>query len=459
MPLLKNQIIPLTIDTLSNDGSGVGRFEGMAVFVPFTAVGDVLEVRIVKVCKSYAFGIIARIVTPGAGRIPAECAIFGKCGGCCFWHLSYAAELQAKQGFVTDAMQRIGGLALPVKEILPSPQPERYRNKVQYPLFRAGDGSVRTGFYASRSHRPVPCADCRLQPHVLNQIADTVCRLLTKYKISVYDERTHRGLARHLYLRHAVTTGRVLVCLVCNGRSLPHAEEICAALCAAHPEVESIVLNVNTRQTNVVTGAQCIPLHGPGVLRDILRGVPALLDPLSFYQVNTEGASRLYGVAAELAALKSSDTLLDLYCGAGAIGLSMAAQCKRLIGVEIVPEAVENARRSAAEMGFSHTEFLCADAGEAAGKLAADGLLPDIVILDPPRKGCDADTLHAVLHMAPRRVVMISCNTSTAARDIKYLAAQGYTAEVIQPVDLFPRTKHVECVCLLTRGERAVTAS
>lgn len=457
MPLIKNQIIPLTVDSLSSDGSGVGRFEGMAVFVPFTAVGDVLEVRIVKVCKSYAFGIIVRIVTPGADRIPPDCAGFGKCGGCCFWHLSYAAELRAKQGFVADAMRRIGGLVLPVQTILPSPQPERYRNKVQYPLFRAVDGSVRTGFYASRSHRPVPCADCRLQPRLLNQIAGTLCGLLTKYSISVYDERTHRGLARHLYLRHAVTTGRVLVCLVCNGSRLPHAEEICAALCAAHPEVESIVLNVNTRQTNAVTGAQCIPLFGPGVLRDALRGVPVALDPLSFYQVNTEGASRLYGIAAALAALRPSDTLLDLYCGAGAIGLSMANQCKRLIGVEIVPEAVKSARRSAAEMGLSHAEFLCADAGDAAAKLAADGLLPDIVILDPPRKGCDAETLDAVLRMAPRRVVMISCNPATAARDLKYLTAQSYTAEVIQPVDLFPRTKHVECACLLVRGEQAAS--
>lgn len=450
MPLLKNQIVPLTIDTLSSDGNGVGRFDGMAVFVPFTAIGDVLEVRIVKVCKSYAFGIIARIAAPGAGRIPADCAIFGKCGGCCFWHLSYTTELQAKQGFVENAMQRIGGLALPVQKILPSPQPKRYRNKVQYPLFRADDGNVRTGFYASRSHRPVPCADCLLQPRLLNQIADTVCELLTQYGISVYDERTHRGLARHLYLRHAAATNRALVCLVCNGRRLPHAEEFCAALCAAHPEVESVVLNVNTQQTNVVTGTQCVPLFGPGVLRDTLRGVPVVLDPLSFYQVNTEGADRLYGVAAALAAPGPSDTLLDLYCGAGAIGLSMAAQCKRLIGVEIVPEAAENARRAATEMGLSHAEFLCADAGAAAAKLAADGLLPDIVILDPPRKGCSTDTLNAVLRMAPRRIVMISCNPATAARDIKYLAAQGYAAEVIQPVDLFPRTKHVETVVLLS---------
>ncbi len=454
MPLSKNQIVRLSIDALSSDGSGVGRFEGMAVFVPFTAVGDVLNARIVKVCKSHAFGIIEQIVTPGSGRISPDCEIFGKCGGCCFRHLDYAAELRAKQSFVEDAMRRIGGLALAARPILPSPQAERYRNKVQYPLFTAPDGSVRAGFYASRSHRPVPCADCLLQPRLLNQIADTACRLFTQYGVPAYDERAHRGLVRHLYLRHAVTTGRVLVCIVCNGRKLPHADEICAALCAAHPEIESLVLNVNTRQTNVVTGAQCIPLYGPGVLRDTLCGVPVALDPLSFYQVNTAGAERLYGVAAALAAPGPSDTLLDLYCGAGLIGLSMARRCRRLVGVEIVPEAVENARRSAAEMGLAHAEFLCADAGKAAETLAANGLLPDIVLLDPPRKGCDAATLNAVLRMVPRRIVMISCNPATAARDLSVLTAAGYRAEALWPVDLFPRTKHVECVAMLSRQER-----
>lgn len=453
MPLVKNQIIPLTVDALSSDGSGIGRFEGMAVFVPFTAVGDVLRVRAVKVCKSYAFGIVEQLVSSGAGRVPADCEIFGKCGGCCFRHLAYAEELRAKQGFVADAMRRIGGITLPVREILPSPSPERYRNKVQYPLFRAANGSVQAGFYAGRSHRPVPCADCRLQPVLLNRIAQTFCDLLTRYGVSVYDERAHKGLARHIYLRHAVTTGRVLACLVCNGRRLPHAREICAALTRAHPEVESVVLNVNTRQTNVITGTECIVLHGPGVLRDTLCGVPVALDPLSFYQVNTAGAERLYGVAAALAAPGPSDTLLDLYCGAGAIGLSMAARCKRLIGVEIVPEAVENARRAAEEMGAAHAEFLCADAGTAAERLAADGLLPDVVVLDPPRKGCDAATLDAVLRMAPGRIVMISCNPATAARDVRYLSERGYTPTDVQPVDLFPRTKHVETVCLMSRTE------
>ena len=417
MPLVKNQIIPLTIDALSSDGNGVGRFEGQAVFVPFAAVGDVLSVKVVKICKSYAFGIVESVLTPGTGRIPADCPIFGRCGGCCFRHLSYEAELAAKQGFVADALRRIGGLDVPVRDILPSPQTERYRNKVQYPLFLAGDGSVQAGFYASRSHRPLPCGDCLLQPGLLNRIAATLCALLTQYHISVYDEQAHRGLARHIYLRHAVTNGSVLVCLVCNGRSLPHAQDICAALVKAHPEVESVVLNINTHKTNVITGKECITLYGPGVLHDTMRGVPVALGPLSFYQVNTEGANRLYGVAADFAAPGLEDTLLDLYCGAGTIGLSMAKRVKQLIGVEIIPEAVENARVNALRNGVENARFLCGDAADTALALEREGISPDVVVIDPPRKGCAPGLTETIARMNPERVVMVSCDSATAARD------------------------------------------
>lgn len=434
----------------------MGHFEGQAIFVPFTAVGDSLRVKIVKVCKSYAFGIVEQILKAGEGRTAPDCPIYGKCGGCALRHLSYEAELAAKQRFVEDAMRRIGRLSAPVQIILPAPTESRYRNKVQYPLFCAADGSVRVGFYASRSHRPVPCMDCRLQPESLNRIAEAVCVLLTKYHVPVYDERTHKGLVRHLYLRHAVTTEHVMVCLVCNGRCLPHCREICNALLKVHPEIETIVLNVNTKKTNVITGAENIPLYGSGVLCDAVSGVPVALNPLSFYQVNTKGAERLYEAAARMAALDKEDTLLDLYCGAGTIGLSILGIgcCKRLIGVEIVPEAVESARRSAEKMGVKNAEFLCEDAGAAAQKLAAQGLMPDVIIVDPPRKGCETDVIDAILAMQPRRIVMVSCNPATAARDIAALTAKDYTAEQIQPVDMFPRTKHVETVALMSRVRR-----
>jgi 23S rRNA (uracil1939-C5)-methyltransferase len=255
-----------------------------------------------------------------------------------------------------------------------------------------------------------------------------------------------------LYLRHSIVTNQVMVCLVCNGRKLPHAKDFCSALVQAHPQISGIVLNVNTRQTNVITGDECITLYGSSLLQDEMSGVPVALGPLSFYQVNTLGANQLYAAARRMAALNPQDVLLDLYCGAGTIGLSMAADCKQLIGVEIVPQAIESARRNAARMGVSHAQFICADAGQAARQLAKEGLRPDVIVLDPPRKGCDHPTLQAVLQMAPRRIVMVSCNPATAARDAQYLSAQGYPVTAIQPVDMFPRTKHVETVALLSRS-------
>lgn len=450
MPLNKNQIIPLTIESLSSDGSGVGHWDGEAVFVPGTAPGDLLQVKIVKDMKRYAFGIAAELLKPGEGRIDPDCPVCRPCGGCCFRHLSYEAELAAKQSFVADAFKRLGGLEVELLPILPSPLPQRYRNKVQYPVGLA-DGHVVTGFYAGRTHNIIPCRDCLLQPEELNEIAWAVCELIEKYHIPVYNEHTGKGLVRHIFLRRGHHSGEILLCLVVNGRSLPHSREICDALLARFPDIVSIVLNVNTQRTNVITGPENIVLTGPGFLRDTLCGVPVELGPLSFYQVNTPGAEQLYRVAREFAALRPGDTLLDLYCGMGTIGLSMAADCERLIGVEVVEEAVESARRNAAAMGMENARFLCADAGQAAAQLAAEGLRPDCIVLDPPRKGCSQDTLDAVLEMAPHTLVMVSCNPATAARDAKYLDEHGYHPIKVQAVDMFARTKHVETVVLMSK--------
>ena len=452
MALHKKQTIPLTIEALSSDGSGVGHYEGEAVFVPGTAPGDVLQARIVKDCKRYAFGIVAGLCTPGPGRVEPDCPVCRPCGGCCFRHLSYEAELAAKQSFVSDAFSRLAGLEISMLPILPSPLPMRYRNKVQYPVALSPEGHIVTGFYAGRTHSVIPCEDCLLQPEILNQIALKICRLLEKYKITVYDEQTGKGLIRHIFLRQGYHSGEILVCLVANGRSLPHSREICAALQAKFSSIVGILLNVNTKRTNVITGPESLVLAGRGFLRDTLCGVPVELGPLSFYQVNTPGAEQLYGVAREFAALKPGDTLLDLYCGMGTIGLSMAADCSQLIGVEIIPEAVESARRNAAAMGVQNARFFCADAGQAAARLAEEGLAPNCIVLDPPRKGCDQVTLDAVLKMAPPTLVMVSCNPATAARDVRYLAEHGYVPQKAQAVDMFARTRHVECVVLMTKA-------
>ena len=455
MPLQKNQILTLRIERLSSDGSGVAHSpDGETVFVPGAAPGDEADVRIVKDCKRYAFGILDHLRTPSPDRIPVDCAVAGPCGGCSLRHLDYTAELRAKQENVTDAFRRIGGLDVPVLDICPSPEVDRYRNKVQFPVGLDKNGNPCIGFYAGRTHRIVPCPDCKLQPGVLNDIGNALCRFFAENGIQPYNEETGRGLVRHIFLRRGAHSGQIMVCLVCTRPNFPHAEALCTRLREQFTDIATILLNVNSKNTNVILGTETHTLYGPGYIEDTLCGVPVQLGPLSFYQVNTLAAERLYGIAAQYAQLTPDDLLLDLYCGMGTIGLSMVDHCRELVGVEIVPEAIESAKANAARMGdavAAKSCFFCADAGQAATRLAAEGLHPDVVMLDPPRKGCDEATLSAVVRMAPRRVVYVSCNPATAARDAAWLEQNGYHAEKVQPVDLFPRTKHVEAVLLLTK--------
>lgn len=455
MALHKNQILTLLIERLSNDGSGVAHSpDGETVFVPGTAPGDQADVRIVKDCKRYAFGILEQLRVPSPDRIPVDCSVAGPCGGCSLRHLDYTAELRAKQDNVADAFQHIGGLDAPILPILPSPESDRYRNKVQFPVGLDKSGSPCIGFYAGRTHRIVPCPDCKLQPGVLNEIGNEICAFLAEKKIPPYQEETETGLVRHIFLRRGVHSGQIMVCLVCTRAKLPHSDELCTRLHSKFPAISTILLNVNSKNTNVILGSQTLTLTGKGYIEDTLCNVPVQLGPLSFYQVNTLAAERLYGVAAEYAQLNDTDLLLDLYCGMGTIGLSMVDHCRELVGVEIVPEAIESAKANAARMGkdvSAKSRFFCADAGQAATQLANEGLHPDVIMLDPPRKGCDEATLSAVVQMAPRRVVYVSCNPSTAARDAAWLKEHGYHTEKVQPVDLFPRTKHCEAVLLLTR--------
>ena len=455
MPLQKNQILTLRIERLSSDGSGVAHSpDGETVFVPGAAPGDEADVRIVKDCKRYAFGILDHLRTPSPDRIPVDCAVAGPCGGCSLRHLDYTAELRAKQENVTDAFRRIGGLDVPVLDICPSPEVDRYRNKVQFPVGLDKNCNPCIGFYAGRTHRIVPCPDCKLQPGVLNDIGNALCGFFAENGIQPYNEETGRGLVRHIFLRRGAHSGQIMVCLVCTRPNFPHAEALCTRLREQFTDIATILLNVNSKNTNVILGTETHTLYGPGYIEDTLCGVPVQLGPLSFYQVNTLAAERLYGIAAQYAQLTPDDLLLDLYCGMGTIGLSMVDHCRELVGVEIVPEAIESAKANAARMGdavAAKSCFFCADAGQAATRLAAEGLHPDVVMLDPPRKGCDEATLSAVVRMDPRRVVYVSCNPATAARDAAWLEQNGYHAEKVQPVDLFPRTKHCEAVLLLTK--------
>lgn len=448
MPLHKNQIVPLTIDSISNDGNGVGRFEGQVVFVPGTACGDSLQVKIIRPSNRYAFGRVEQVVAAGPSRIKADCPASAQCGGCSFRHISYEAELEAKHGFVADALKRIGGLAVVAKAPLSSPQEARYRNKVQYPVAADAEGKLCWGFYAARSHRIVSCEDCLLQPKVVNDIAGRTALVLEKLGMAPYSEETQKGLVRHIALRHGHYSGQLLLCLVVTSLNFKGREDLAAQLLALCPEITTIILNKNTTRTNVIYGKQSEVIYGDGWIEDRLCEVPLKLNERTFAQVNTLAAEQLFGLVRQLAAVDKDTVLLDLYCGTGVIGLSMARDCKTLIGVEVVAESVESAKQSASAMKVDNTRFLCEDAGSAAARLAQEGLRPQVVVVDPPRKGMDAPAMEALLAMEPKRVVMVSCNPATLARDLLLLNKAGYEIKEVQPVDMFPRTKHVECVAL-----------
>lgn len=455
--LQKNQIIPLTITGMTAEGNGVGHFCGLAVFVPQSASGDVLEVKIVKVLKNLAYGIIERIVTPSPDRITPDCPQFRQCGGCVFRHITYEAECKIKEQIVTDAFQRIGHLV--PAETLPILGAENLngcRNKAQYPCGTFADsGKICFGFYAPRSHRLVPVTDCKLQPPVFGEILRLCAEKLNGEKmLPPYDEESGSGVLRHLYLRQGYHSGEIMVCFI-TAKNTPEIWNallrISGTLREKFPQIASVMLNINPKRTNVILGSETICLAGAPRIADTLCGVPVQLSPQSFYQVNTAQAERLFAEAKRLAAPLKNELLLDLYCGAGAIGLSMADCAGRVIGAEIVPQAIDDARENAVRAGISNAEFFCGDAGETAKKLAAEGLRPDIIVLDPPRKGCDGTTLSACLQMQPSRIVMISCNPATAARDAAYLCENGYALKVLRAADFFPRTGHVECVVLMSR--------
>lgn len=449
----KNELAVLEITGITNEGSGVGRLEGMAVFVPGAAEGDTLEIRVVKVNKTHCYGRLEKILVPSPDRITPDCPVSRRCGGCVFRHVSYKAELRYKHRFVQENLRRIGGIDLECEPIMPSSQAWGYRNKAQYPV-RMRDGKLCAGFFAPRSHEVVDCRSCRLQPPEFETLLNTALQFCAENGVSAYDEATGTGLLRHIYLRRGAHSGEIMVCLVCNGDTFPNAAALAGRLQKADARVASVLLNVNRRNTNVILGEETRVLAGKGAIDDTMCGLRFSLSPHAFYQVNTEAAESLYGIAAEYAALMGTETLLDLYCGVGTIGLSMASQAKQVIGVEIVPQAVENASANAAANGISNGRFFCADAGEAAVRLAAEGIRPHVVVLDPPRKGCDQTTLEAVARMAPSRIVYISCNSATLARDCALLMPLGYAPVRCRPADLFPRTAHVESVVLMSRVDK-----
>ena len=445
----KNTVHPLTIHGYTAEGMGVGRLDGRVVFVPGTIRGEQWEVQLLKVNKNVAWGKGVRLLESSPLRVEPDCPHAAKCGGCQYRHMDYKEELVAKKERVSDALKRLGGVELELPGTVGAEDPLRYRNKVQFPV-GPGKREALIGFYRPRSHDIIDVEDCLLQPKSAAEARKAVKQWMAQCKVPAYDEETRKGLLRHLYLR-TNQRGETLCCLIINGKKLPHGRILIDLLQSAVPGLVGVVVNHNTKDTNVILGDGYDTLWGQDYLEEKLCGLTFRLSVPSFFQVNRAQTERLYALALEFAGLTGSETVLDLYCGIGTISLAMAQKAGKVIGAEIVPEAIEDAKENALRNGISNAEFFCGDAGEVAFKLSNDGVRPQVICVDPPRKGLQADVPGIIAGMAPDRIVYVSCDPATLARDVKRFAELGYHLVKAQPVDLFPRTAHVETVALLVK--------
>lgn len=445
----KNKIYPLEIEGYSSEGDGVARLDGMAVFVKGALQGELCRVKLLKVGKTAAWGKVEQVVRPSTERVKPDCPYYPKCGGCALRHMTYGEELVMKRTRVEDALRRIGGLDLAVDTIHGAEDPLRYRNKAQFPV--SGKDGVSVGFYRARSHDVIDIESCLLQQTQADAVGRAVKDWMLSHKVPAYDELTHQGLVRHVYVR-TNRKGESLVCILCNGDHLPHEPSLVSAICAAVPNTVGVMLGINKEKTNVILGKEYRLLWGQDHLYDTLCGLTFKLSTPSFFQVNPAQTEVLYRKAAEFAGLTGKETVVDLYCGTGTISLVLAKQAKSVIGAEIVPSAIEDAKENARRNGLSNVEFICADAKEAAAELVRRNLKPDVISVDPPRKGMALEVIEHIVSMEPKRIVYVSCDPATLARDLKRFEELGYHTEKAEAVDMFPRTHHVETVALLSRS-------
>ncbi len=446
MELAKNQEHTVTIEGYGEGGMGVARIDGRVVFVHGALRGEKCRVLILKTLRSVAFAKVLEVVEPSCARVAPDCLYFPRCGGCTYRHMSYEEELRLKRQRVQDNLARIGGSAVAVEEILGAADTLRYRNKAQYPVSKDG----RVGFYRARTHEVIECEQCLLVKSEADAAAEALREYMRRCRVAGYDEKTGHGLVRHLYVR-SNAAGESLVCVLVNGNRLPQEEALVALLRDACPKCRGIVLGTNTKKGNVILGDRYRTLWGEDRLEDTLCGKRFRLSVPSFYQVNRAQAERLYAKAIEFADLTGQETVLDLYCGVGTITLALSDHAKRVLGAEIVPEAIDDARENAVRNGVKNAEFFCGDASDVAKKLAQEHLRPDVITVDPPRKGLAPDVVESIAAMQPERVVYVSCDSATMARDVKHFADLGYTAARAAAVDMFPRADHIETVCLLSK--------
>ncbi len=446
----EGEICRLTVTGYAADGEGVARMEdGMVAFVRGGIRGEVCEAKIDKVGRSAVWAHVVRPVDPSPARQEPDCPYYALCGGCAMRHMSYAEELEAKRSRVEEALTRLGASQVRVEVIHAAEETVRYRNKAQYPV-QEGKKGAKIGFYRRRSHSVVDVEDCLLQSQSASRLRGAAREWMERWKIPAYDERTGKGLVRHVYVR-TNRAGESLFCLVVNGKRVPHEAELAEALRGAEPGLVGVMLGINEERTNVILGSSYRTLWGREYLEDVLCGLTFRLGPASFYQVNTAQTEVLYRLALDFAALTGKERVLDLYCGIGTIGLCAAHAAGRVTGAEIVPQAVEDAKANALRNGIGNAEFFCADAGEMAQKLQTEGARPDVIFVDPPRKGLNVAVIEAVAAMGPSRLVYVSCDPGTLGRDVGRFKELGYVVQKAQAVDLFPRTHHVETVCLLSR--------
>ncbi|MBR4721157.1 MAG: 23S rRNA (uracil(1939)-C(5))-methyltransferase RlmD [Clostridia bacterium] len=444
IPVKKNDIITVTVSAVSSDGSGIAKFSGYTIFIPQTLPEDVAEVLVVKVKSSYGYGKLLKIISPSPYRIGSPCPHFEKCGGCQLMMADYDYQLEIKKGFVKDALSRLGGINANV-DIIGSDTPFRYRNKMVFPFGKDGVW----GFYRERSHDIIPLSDCLLGDELSKDILNAVAKYMKDFGILAYDEEAHSGVIRRVFIRNTDT--EFLVVISANSDSLPHSDELIKALRLVSDKISGIVLNVNKKRTNLVLGDKSIVLWGKNYLSATLLGLKYEISPESFFQVNSKQTEKLYSLALDFADIQNTDTVLDIYCGIGTITLSAAKTAKKVIGIEIVEKAIENAKENAKRNGIFNADFYCGEAETLVPKLINDGISPDIVILDPPRKGSDEATLSAIAEAMPKRIVYVSCNPATLARDAKFLHGFGYEIKKATAVDMFPHTAHIECAALFSR--------
>ena len=451
----KGDVFSCEITDINNLGCGIGHApDGRVVFIKGAVTGDVVKCEIIKVNTSFLVGRLLETIRLSSCREDGFCEAPLSCGGCVYRHVTYAHERELKRGFVKAAFTKA---ALGDVEVLPVRSTDKtsgYRNKAQYPVAKIKN-TTRAGFFAPKTHNIIPAEDCSLQNAAFAPIVKEICRFADQYGISAYDEQSGKGLLRHIYLRIGERTGEIMLCLVINGDKLSHSEEFVSLIQEKFPSVVGILLSINKKNTNVVLGDKFITLLGRDYIEDELCGLRFRVSADSFYQVNRDGAEMLYGIAAELADLKGGEVLMDLYCGTGTIGLSMASKAKKLVGIEVVSAAVDCARENAARNGVSNAEFFCADAGDRETILrAAGGVRPDVVVIDPPRKGSTKELVECLASLDVPKIVYVSCDPNTLARDCAWFREAGYSIGNVTPVDMFPRTGHVESVVSLTREKK-----